>query len=85
MGDGVYANLLVSEGTITTATIITLNLRARRITITNDSATQDLSFKFNNAETYATLKPTETVSMKVLTKTIYLNGSNVPYRIWGVG
>ena len=85
MGDGVYANLLVSEGTITTATTVTLNMRARRLTITNDSATQDLSFKFNGAETYATLKPTETVSMQVLTKTVYLNGSSVPYRIWGIG
>ena len=85
MGDGVYANLYIDEGTVSGDLTVTLTSRARRMTIMNDSSTKDLKFKFNTQESYGTLKPTETVSFQFVSKTIHLQGTNVPYRIWGVG
>ena len=85
MGDGVYANLDAQEGTLTGTTTLTFKFRARRVVITNDSASADLSFKFNATESYATLKPTETVSLQHLTKTVLLSGTGVTYRVWGTG
>lgn len=82
---GVYANFEAREGTVTTETTITLNRKSRKIIITNDDPTNDLSYKFNVSETYGTLKPTETVSMYFTTNTVIINGNNVPYRIWVYG
>ena len=85
MVDGIYANLLSDEGTVSGTTTVTLGLKAARITITNDSATKVLGFKFHTSESYATLKPTETISLQFRTKVIYLSGDGVMYRILGVG
>lgn len=80
-----YRNLDAREGTINGAVTLTLNLRPRRIIITNDSASADLSFKFNATEEYATLKPTETITLDIAHKEVRLSGMNVPYRVWGMG
>jgi hypothetical protein len=56
-----------------------------RITITNDSPTTDLSFKFQAGYDYATLAPTETVSMEIRTGVVFLTSTNAAYRVWGVG
>ena len=85
MSYGVHANLESLEGTVTTATTLDLVRKSRKIVITNDHPTNDLSFKFNSSETYGTLKGTETLSLYLITKTIFINGSNVPYRIWITG
>jgi len=78
-------NLSTHEGTCTTTATVTFAWPIRQVVITNDSATQDLSFKFNTGETFATLKPTETVSMRMGTRTVFLAGTSVPYRVWGTG
>ena len=78
------SNLSSKEGTATSSTLLTFPWRARKITITNDSASADLQYKFNSAETYATLKPLETFQPVVKSKTVYLNGTGL-YRVWGEG
>lgn len=84
-GHGVYANLESLEGTVTTATTLTLKRKSRKIVITNDHPTQDLSYKFNTSEDYATLKGTESLSLYFTTNTIMINGTSAPYRIWVYG
>jgi len=85
MSDLVLANLESLEGTVTTATTLTLTRKSRKIIITNDHATNSLSYKFNSSETYATLKGTETLSILFSTNQIIIDGTSVPYRIWVYG
>ena len=85
MSHGVHANFESLEGTVTTATTLTLTRRSRKIVITNDHPTNDLSFKFNASETYGTLRGTETLSLYFTGDQIIIDGSNVPYRIWVYG
>lgn len=84
-GHGVYANFEALEGTVTTETTLSLVRKSRKIIITNDHPTNDLSYKFNASETAGTLKPTETLSLYFTTNQIIIDGTNVPYRIWVYG
>jgi len=81
----VHANLESLEGVVTVETTLDLNLRSRKLVITNDHATKDLSFKFNASETFGTLKGTESLSLDFWTRKIIINGDSVPYRIWIFG
>ena len=81
----VHANFEALEGTVTTATTLTLVRKSRKIIITNDHPTNTLSYKFNASETSGTLKGTETLSILFTTKQIIIDGTNVPYRIWVYG
>lgn len=81
----VHANLEVFEGTVSTPTTLTLARKSRKISIVNDHATNDLSYKFNASETYGTLKGTESLSLYFTTNQIIINGTSVPYRIWVFG
>jgi len=81
----VLANLESLEGTVTTATTLTLTRKSRKIIITNDHPTADLTYKFNSSETVATLHGTETISLYFTASQIIINGTNVPYRIWVFG
>jgi len=81
----VHANLESLEGTVDGEKTLTLTRRSRKLVITNDHATNDLQFKFNVSETYGTLKGTESLSLDFWTRTIIINGTNVPYRIWIFG
>jgi hypothetical protein len=85
MSHGVYANLESLEGTVTTPTTLTLVRKSRKLVITNDHATEEMTFKFNASETVSTLKGTESISLYFTTKTIIIDGSSVPYRIWVFG
>ena len=78
-----YAKLDSQEGTVSGTATVSLARRSRKLIITNDSA-NNLQFKLNSSESYGTLKPTETVSMEVSTRTVYLSG-NGAYRIWNFG
>lgn len=79
-----YSNLDPFEGTCSGTATVTFTRRPRRVTITNDSSTQVLQFKFKSSAGFASLNPTETVSMEVTVQQVYLSG-NAPYRIWGIG
>ena len=82
MESHVHANLESLEGTVFQET---LARKSRKIVITNDDPAAELSYKFNDSETFATLKGTETISMYFTTNQIIINGTNVPYRIWVFG
>lgn len=81
---GVYANFEPYEGTVTTETTITFNRRSRKVIITNDHPTNSLSYKFNDSETFGTLRGTETLSMDFHTDKVIIDG-NGEYRIWVYG
>ena len=84
----IYGNSSPSEGSTSGTVTITFPWRALRIIITNDSAIRDLEFKFNSSESYATLKPTETISLDLHARTVLLNSpssGSVAYRVWGYG
>ena len=81
-----YANFEAKEGTVNGSVDLTFNLKPRKVIITNDSGTTPLQFKFNSFEALGTLKPTETISLELASKTIFLvSTANVEYRIWGIG
>ena len=82
---GVLANFEPLEGTVTTETTLTLNRRSRHIVITNDHASNDLSYKFNSSESFGTVKSGESLSLYFRTSTIIIDGTSVPYRIWVYG
>ncbi len=83
-----YANFFKSEDTTTGAITVTFPWKARRIVITNDSGSNDLEFKYQPGQDFATLKPTETISASLHSQTVLLNSPSagtVPYRVWGWG
>jgi len=82
MGNNVFANFISEEGTVNGTSTINLTIKSRRVTLTNDSTTAALQFKFNAGEDYATLNPAETVSMEFTSRNVYLSGTAVPYRLW---
>ena len=82
---GVYRNLESLEGTASGQDNLVLVRKSRKIVITNDDPAKELQFKFNESEEFATLMPTETISMDFTTDLIIVLGSEVPYRIWVYG
>jgi hypothetical protein len=85
MSHGMYANLESLEGTVNSETTLSLTRKSRKIIITNDHPTNSMSFKFNDSETYATLRGTETISLYFTTNKIIIDGTNITYRIWVFG
>ena len=81
----VLANFESIEGTVNTETTFTFSLKSRKIVITNDDPTGDLSYKFHASETFGTIKGTESLSLYFTAKQIIINGSSIPYRIWVYG
>jgi hypothetical protein len=80
------ANLEPYEDTLNGEVTITFTLRAKKLIITNDSASNNLQYKFKNSEDFATLAPTETESFTDISLTqLTLLGTNVPYRIRAIG
>ena len=84
-GQGVYANFEPLEGTVATETTLTFARKSRRIVITNDHPSLELSYKFNASESFGTIKGTETLSLYFTTDKIIIDGDGVPYRIWVFG
>ncbi len=80
-----YGRLDVFEGTVTTPTTITFTIPVHSIIIINDHASNTLSFKFNSAETNASLKAGESIRIHFEKTSIIIDGTSVPYRIWGIG
>ena len=82
----VYANFESLEGTSTgSEQTLTLTRRSRHVVITNDHATEDLTWKLNASETAGTVKAGESFSAYFRTSTLIINGTSVPYRIWVFG
>jgi len=70
------------EGAVNGPTRLDLAYRSEKITLTNDHATESMSFRFDEVENYITLYAEETLNFDFSTMTIYIDGNNVPYRIW---
>ena len=79
------ANFEALEGTVNTETTLTFRLKSRKIVITNDDPTGDLSYKFNASETFGTIQGTESLSLYFTSNQVIINGSSIPYRIWVYG
>ena len=80
-----YSRLSSHEGTVTSETTITFKVAVKRVIIANDHASNTLTFKFNSAETVATIKAGESVSIPFNGTSIIINSTSAPYRIWGIG
>jgi len=70
-----YANLEVYEGTVSGSTTITFILVPRRMIITNDSSSNSLQFRFDDTRSFATLKPTETITLDISRRQLTLSGT----------
>ena len=81
----VLANFESLEGTVTTPTTLTFNRKSRKVVITNDHPTENLYYKFNSSETFGTLRATESLSLFFISNELYIDGTNVPYRVWVFG
>ena len=82
----VYANFESFEDT-TDVTVQTLQFtrKSRKLVIINDHASNVLSYKFSNSETFGSLKGTEVLTMYFTKKQIIIQGTSCPYRIWVFG
>lgn len=81
-----YANNYSEESNINGEKIIDFPWSPKELQITNDSSSGDLKYKFNKKEVYRTLKPYETSTLtNISINELYLSGSNVDYRVWGLG
>lgn len=82
----VYANLEPFESSVNGSKTIALTRKSGQIVITNDSSSVKLKFRFHENDNFATLLPTETLSMYIRIKNIYLSSTgSVNYRIWVYG
>jgi len=80
---GSFGNFKAYEGTVSSPTTLTFPWNAYRMIITNDHASNDLTFTITGSA--ATLKPTETISLNLRAGSLIINGTSVPYRVWIYG
>lgn len=85
MSEGVHANFEALEGTVSTEITLTLNRKSRKIAIINDSASNNLLYKFNASESFGTLMPTESLSIYLTTNQVILDSTSAAYRVWAYG
>tara|TARA_R110000772_G_scaffold16184_6_gene46234 strand:- start:6465 stop:6728 length:264 start_codon:yes stop_codon:yes gene_type:complete len=82
----VYANMESIEATLNGTDTVTFNRKSKHIMLMNDSASDNLQFKFHASEAFATLQPTESFAMEMWVAGLLLStGAAVPYRIWVFG
>jgi hypothetical protein len=82
-----YANLYTeeSDGPTSVSKTISFPWPAKVLKITNDSATQNIKWKFKSSHPWATLYPEETVSLDCSIEQLILEGVNYEYRVWALG
>jgi len=81
-----YANLEPIEEVLDGEVTHTFKRKSRQIILTNDSGSANLQYKLNGSEDYATLYPTESITMRVTTRDMYLKSTvAVNYRLWVYG
>ena len=79
-----FTNLESFEGTTNGESTLNLVNKAKKVVITNDSPSKDMTYKFNVSDTPATLKSKESISWTFQAKIIIIDGDGVDYRIWTV-
>lgn len=85
MSDTTYSNMETFEGNTSNISVLNFARKSRRVTVTNNSDTKNLQFKFNESERYATLYPNETFDLPFITNVIWLQGTDVDFRVWSLG
>lgn len=84
--NSVLKNHIPFEGTLNGTITLTFDLPVKRITVSNDSGSVALQYKFNASRPYSTLKPTEVYSNLITVTNVYLSSTSpVDYRVWGEG
>jgi len=73
------------EGSVDGNKLITFLKRPKILTITNDSTSDELEFRFNQAiDSWGTIKPTESVAIDAGPNQLELRSTTaVDYRVWG--
>jgi hypothetical protein len=88
MSQPTYKNSTSYEGTLAATTeTITFLPPVLELRVINDSATDNLQFRFSVSESYRTLLPLENTIMKGVhvTDVIINSSASVAYRVWGLG
>jgi hypothetical protein len=88
MSQPTYKNSSSIEGTLAATTeTVTFTPPILELRVINDSATDDLQFKFSPTESYRTLLPLENTIIKGVhvTDVIINSSASVAYRLWGLG
>lgn len=88
MADQIYANTQSFEGNATTSVSQTLSWYSRKITVTNDGLSNDLSFYPNGSAngTAITVKPQESITLdRYRTLSITVSSTDTDYRVWVFG
>lgn len=82
-----YSNIYTDEDSVglSGTKAISFPWPAKRLTITNDSASANLKWKFKDSHSWATLGPAETVSMDLSVKQLMLESTGAKYRVWAIG
>jgi len=78
------SNQFIQEGTASTDLQIDFPWRARHIEIINDSDTENLQYKFNTSESYATLYPLEVANPPIKQTQVIVSGT-AAYRVRAYG
>ena len=86
MSDQAYRNFAAIEEELLGSKVCLLEKKSRHIMIMNDSDSADLQFRFTEAESWGTLKATESLSLNLTEEKIILRTSvAVPFRVWAFG
>ena len=81
-----YANLEAIEAQLSGTVTHNLKRKSRQIILTNDSGIDNLQYKFSSSENYATLYPTESITLGVWVRSVYLKSNTlIAYRLWVYG
>ena len=78
----IFKGMEVFEGVVNGPETLDFQEFSKKITITNDHASKDMTFKFSASGAPATLKPGETVSWNFMSLEVIIDGDVVDYRIW---
>lgn len=80
----IFKGMEVFEGVVSGPQTIDFQEICKQIIITNDHAGKDMTFKFSDSATAATLKPGESIDWNFLAPKVIIDGDGVDYRIWTI-
>ena len=82
----VLANLMSYQDIVSGTFTITFPIKAKTLSIYNESTTKQLSIRFNDSEDYLVLEPTEIIEFPELSvRELILNGNLVNYKVVALG
>ena len=82
----VLSNLMSYQDIVSGTFTITFPIKAKTLSIYNESTTKQLSIRFNDSEDYLVLEPTEIIEFPELSvRELILNGNLVNYKVVALG